>query len=69
VEVLVHSDPAQLRELTRLAGEGRDARLDRVGFHSDQVSGWDATGATGTVLPGSMVIDADGLTDAIDSLC
>jgi len=46
----------------------RDARLDGAGFDDDRVSGWDATGATGTVLAGSMVIDADGLTDAIDSL-
>jgi uncharacterized protein YjbI with pentapeptide repeats len=46
----------------------RDARLDRVGFDADQVSGWDATGATGTVLAGSVVTDAGGLTDAIDAL-
>jgi uncharacterized protein YjbI with pentapeptide repeats len=46
----------------------RDARLDRVGFDTDQVSGWDAAGATGTVLAGSFVTDAGGLTDAIDAL-
>jgi uncharacterized protein YjbI with pentapeptide repeats len=46
----------------------RYARLDRVGFNADQVSGWDATGATGTVLAGSVVTDDKGLTDAIDAL-
>jgi len=46
----------------------RNARLARTGFHSDRVSGWDATGATGTVLPGSFVTDTSGLTDAIDAL-
>ena len=39
-----------------------------MGFDADQVAGWDATGATGTVLAGSFVTDADGMTDAIDAL-
>jgi uncharacterized protein YjbI with pentapeptide repeats len=46
----------------------RDARLDRVGFDADQVSGWDAAGATGTVLAGSVVTGDGGLIDAIDAL-
>ncbi len=46
----------------------RDARLDRVGFDADQVGGWDAAGATGTVLAGSVVTGTGGLTDAIDAL-
>ncbi|PWW58353.1 pentapeptide repeat-containing protein [Actinokineospora spheciospongiae] len=46
----------------------RHATFDRVGFDADPVSGWDATGATGTVLAGSLVTDASGLADAIEAL-
>lgn len=46
----------------------RNARLDRVGFDDDQVAGWDAAGAIGTVLAGSAVTDSGGSTDAIQSL-
>lgn len=46
----------------------RNAKLDRVGFDGDQVEGWDATGATGTVLTDSTVVDATGPIDALAAL-
>ena len=46
----------------------RGARMDRVGFDADVVTGWDATSASGTVLAGSLVTDAGRLADAIDAL-